>query len=259
MDNINSPPPPEVPTSILSEKVLKLNSILESLNLIPSSCCSRIVCKKEKDSDVMLVELIKNNDCPSNEELEEDDDVLEEEEFGGDHFDKFLIRRELACHKYLMCAPIPSMILSDPIIVGGNPLNLKIPCNIGNVHVGRAYINRDSPLNIMTITLYNWIITNPLEPRKNSKRPSGISNFTGRVRGMPIFVGNLAYASDFMIVEDISSVIDPRMSPVILGKPFVKLSDMCENTYPFYIKNGPKKTKLCLKCLNIACFVFMIV
>ncbi|GKA84796.1 hypothetical protein Tco_0806450 [Tanacetum coccineum] len=29
----------------------------------------RIVCKKEKDSDVMLVELIKNNDCPSNEDF----------------------------------------------------------------------------------------------------------------------------------------------------------------------------------------------
>ncbi|GJW93158.1 hypothetical protein Tco_0172830 [Tanacetum coccineum] len=132
MDNINSPPPPEVPTSILSEKVLKLNSILRSLNLIPSSHCSGIVCKKEKDSDVILVELIKNNDCPGNEEMEEDDDVLGEEEFGGDHFDKFPTRSELAYHKYLMCALIPSMILSDPIIVGGNPLNLKIPCNIGH-------------------------------------------------------------------------------------------------------------------------------
>ncbi|GJX08161.1 hypothetical protein Tco_0196093 [Tanacetum coccineum] len=41
-----------------------------------------------------------------------------------------------------------------------------------------------------------------------------------------IFIGNLTYASDFMIVEDISSVIDPRMSPVVLGKPFVELSNM---------------------------------
>ncbi|GJT04706.1 ribonuclease H-like domain-containing protein [Tanacetum coccineum] len=170
----NSPPPPDVPTSILSEKVLKLNSILESLGLIPLSCCSGIVCKKEKDSDVMLVELIKNNHCPSNEELEEDDDVLGEEEFWVDHFDKFPTRSKLAYHK----------------------------------------------------TLYNWIMTNPLKPRKDSKSPSGISNFTGRVRGMPIFVGNLTYASDFMIVEDISSVIDPRMSPVVLGKPFVELSNM---------------------------------
>ncbi|GJR12870.1 hypothetical protein Tco_0795522 [Tanacetum coccineum] len=125
-----------------------------------------------------------------------------------------------------MYAPIPSMISSDPIIVGGNPFNLKIPCNIGHIHIGRDYIDPDSPLNIMTRTLYNWIMKTPLEPRKNSKSPSGISNFIGRVRGMPIFVGNFTYILDFMIVEGISSVIDPRLSLVVLGRPFVTLSDM---------------------------------
>ncbi|GKB29431.1 hypothetical protein Tco_0868832 [Tanacetum coccineum] len=138
MNNINPPPSPKGSTLILVEKVLKLNSILESLNLIPSSRCSGFVCKIEKDSDVMLIELIKNNDCPNNEEMEGDGDVLDEEEFGGDHFNKFPTRSELAYHKYLMSVPIPSMILSDPIIVGGNLLNLKIPCNIGHVHVRRA-------------------------------------------------------------------------------------------------------------------------
>ncbi|GJZ27987.1 hypothetical protein Tco_0572634 [Tanacetum coccineum] len=141
-----------------------------------------VVCKKEKDSDVMLIELIKNNDCPSNEELDED---------------------------------------------GGNPLNLKIPCNIRHVHIGRAYIDLDSPLSIMTRTLYNWIMTNPLEPRKDPKSPTGISNFIRRIRGRLYFLGKFAlYALDFMIVEDISSVIDPRMSPVVLGKPFVEISNM---------------------------------
>ncbi|GKF20082.1 hypothetical protein Tco_0068720 [Tanacetum coccineum] len=43
---------------------------------------------------------------------------------------------------------------------------------------------------------------------------------------MPIFEGNFTYASDFMIMEDISSVIDPRMSQVVLGKPYVELSNM---------------------------------
>nr|GEX93504.1 retrotransposon Orf1 [Tanacetum cinerariifolium] len=116
MDNINSPPPPEVPTSILSKKVLKLNSLLESLNLITSSRCFGIVCKKEKDSDVMLVELIKNNDCLSNEELEEDDDVLEEEEFGGDHFDKFPTRSELSYHNLVIDPRMSPVILGKPFI-----------------------------------------------------------------------------------------------------------------------------------------------
>ncbi|GJU85326.1 hypothetical protein Tco_1292872 [Tanacetum coccineum] len=34
------------------------------------------------------------------------------------------------------------------------------------------------------------------------------------------------YVIDFMIVEDISSIIDPRLSQVVLGKPFAKISNM---------------------------------
>ncbi|GJV19867.1 hypothetical protein Tco_1368887 [Tanacetum coccineum] len=36
----------------------------------------------------------------------------------------------------------------------------------------------------------------------------------------------LTYVSDFMIVEDIDSVIDPRLSQVVLGRPFVEISNM---------------------------------
>ncbi|GJT38569.1 hypothetical protein Tco_0938434 [Tanacetum coccineum] len=54
----------------------------------------------------------------------------------------------------------------------------------------------------------------------------GTSNFTGRIRGMHIFLGNFTYILDFMIVEDISSIIDPRLSQVVLGKPFVEISNM---------------------------------
>ncbi|GKD08814.1 hypothetical protein Tco_1188499 [Tanacetum coccineum] len=43
---------------------------------------------------------------------------------------------------------------------------------------------------------------------------------------MHIFVGNFTYVSDFMIVEDISSIIDPRLSQVVIGKSFVEISNM---------------------------------
>ncbi|GJV92077.1 hypothetical protein Tco_1539890 [Tanacetum coccineum] len=43
---------------------------------------------------------------------------------------------------------------------------------------------------------------------------------------MHIFVGNFTYVLDFIIVEDISSIIDPRLSQVVLGKLFVKISNM---------------------------------
>ncbi|GJT64655.1 hypothetical protein Tco_1016135 [Tanacetum coccineum] len=250
MNNTNSLPPPEGPTLILVEKVLKLNSILESLDLIRSLSFSGIFCKKEKDSDVMRIELVKDNDCPNNEELDEDNDVLGEEKIGEDHFDKIPTRSEIAYHKNLMYAPVPSMILSDPIILGGNSLNLKIPCNIWHVHVGRAYIDLNSPLNIMTRTLYNWIMASPLEPRIDSKSPSGISNFTGRVKGMPIFVRNFIYAFDFMIVEDIRVVkfkngieeITYKMPHKI--EQYDSLSDMeNENMKSVYFRNEEDKRK----------------
>nr|GEW63929.1 retrotransposon Orf1 [Tanacetum cinerariifolium] len=43
---------------------------------------------------------------------------------------------------------------------------------------------------------------------------------------MHVFIRNFTYATDFMIVEDISSIIDPRLSQVVLGKPFVEISNV---------------------------------
>ncbi|GJX87457.1 hypothetical protein Tco_0339471 [Tanacetum coccineum] len=63
-----------------------------------------------------------------------------------------------------------------------------------------------------------------LDPMKDTNR--GVSNFTGMIKEMHIFIGNFTYALDFMIVEDISSIIDPRLSQVVLGKPFVEISNM---------------------------------
>ncbi|GJZ82538.1 hypothetical protein Tco_0647711 [Tanacetum coccineum] len=46
---------------------------------------------------------------------------------------------------------------------------------------------------------------------------------------MYVFVGNFTYVVDFMIVEDISSIIDPRLSQVVLGRPFIEISNMTHN------------------------------
>ncbi|GKB64252.1 MAK10-like protein [Tanacetum coccineum] len=54
----------------------------------------------------------------------------------------------------------------------------------------------------------------------------GVSNFTGRIKVMHVFIGNFTYIIDFMIVEDISSIIYPRLSQVVLGRPFVEMSNM---------------------------------
>ncbi|GJS01252.1 hypothetical protein Tco_0317760 [Tanacetum coccineum] len=85
-----------------------------------------------------------------------------------------------------------------------------------HVHIEKAYIDLNSPLNIMTRMMYNWVMRRKLDPRENANR--GISNFTGRIKRMHVFVGNFSYVVDFMIVEDISLIIDPRLSQVVLRK-----------------------------------------
>nr|GEX70726.1 retrotransposon Orf1 [Tanacetum cinerariifolium] len=54
----------------------------------------------------------------------------------------------------------------------------------------------------------------------------GISNFTRRIKGIHVFVRNFTYVIDFMIFEDISSILDPRLSQVVLGRPFIEISNM---------------------------------
>ncbi|GJU81158.1 hypothetical protein Tco_1283523 [Tanacetum coccineum] len=199
----DSPTPPDPSISFVTEKVLKFNSPFESLGSVPPLPNAELVCIKEEDGDVMFIEIILKDD---NSHKEGPEAGVQEVEY----FDMFLTMSELGYHKYLMCGLIPSLFLQKPIIIEGCPSNLKIPCNIGHVHVEKAYINLNSPLNIMTRMMYNWIMRRKLDPRENSNR--GVSNFTGRIKGMHVFIGNFTYIVDFMIVEDISSIIDPRLS-----------------------------------------------
>ncbi|GJT13760.1 MAK10-like protein, partial [Tanacetum coccineum] len=221
--NVSSPPPLDASVEFVTEKVRKLNSFLEAFVLVPRSSNIEIVCIKNDDGDVMFIEIIKKNGDSKGEELEEERNEMTGE-MEVDYFDTTPTRDELAYHKYLISGPIPSLFLRNPIIIGGCPTNLKIPCNIGHVHVEKAYIDLNSPLNFMTRMLYKCIKRIKLVPRET--RNGGVSNFTGRVKGMHIFVGNFTYVSDFMIVEDISLIIDPRLSHVVLGRPFVEISGM---------------------------------
>ncbi|GJT80087.1 hypothetical protein Tco_1054429 [Tanacetum coccineum] len=183
----------------------------------------RSFAQRGDDGKVMFIELIRKNDDSSKGEPEEEGSTTTEG-VGAEYFDIFPTRSELAYHKYLMCSPIPSIFLRNPIVMDRCPSNLKIPCNIGHVHMEKAYIDPNSPLNIMTRMMYNWIMKRKLDPRENSNR--GISNFTVTIKGMYVFVGNFTYIVDFMIVEDISSIIDHKLSQLVLGKPFVEISNM---------------------------------
>ncbi|GJV49056.1 hypothetical protein Tco_1439268 [Tanacetum coccineum] len=179
--------------------------------------------QQEDNGEVMFIEIIRDNDEPQNEGANEGEGATTEESV-VEYFDTFPTRDELTYPRYLMSGSIPSIFLRNPIITEGCPYNLKIPCNIGHMHIEKAYIDLNSPLNIMTQMMYNWIMRRILAPRENAN--GGISNFTGRIKGMHVFMGNFTYVVVFMIVEDISSIIDPRLSQVVLGGPFVEISNM---------------------------------
>ncbi|GJZ91430.1 hypothetical protein Tco_0663357 [Tanacetum coccineum] len=222
--NLDPQPQPDQFTSIATEQVRKLNSMLESLGLVPRSSKTKFICSKEDDGEVMFIEIIRDDDEPQNEE-----ERTTTEEPVVEYFDTFPTRYELTYHRYLMSGPIPSIFLRNPIIMEGCPHNLKIPCNIGHVHIEKAYIDLNSPLNIMTRMMYNWIMRQKLNPKDYAN--GGICNFTGRIKGMHVFIGNFTYVVDFMIVEDINSILDPRLSQVVLGKPFIDLSDMTHDPH----------------------------
>ncbi|GKC19106.1 hypothetical protein Tco_1021256 [Tanacetum coccineum] len=151
LGNTNSSlhPQPDPLASIAIEQVRKLNSMLESLGLVPQSSNTKFICSKEDDGEVMFIEIIRDDDKPQNEGPNE-----------------------------------------------GEGATTKGPA----------------------------IMKRKLDPRENAN--GGVSNFIGRIKGMNVFVGNFTYIMDFMIIEDISSIIDPRLSQVVLGKPFVEISNM---------------------------------
>ncbi|GJW43278.1 hypothetical protein Tco_0072077 [Tanacetum coccineum] len=139
----DSSTPPDPSISFINEKVLKFNSLFESLGLVPLSPNAELVCTKEEDGDVMFIEIVPKDDASQKEEPEAGEQEVE-------YFDIFPTKSEIAYHKYLMCGPIPSIFLRNPIITEGCTSNLKIPCNIRHLHVEKAYIDLNSPLNIMT-------------------------------------------------------------------------------------------------------------
>ncbi|GJT23556.1 hypothetical protein Tco_0893493 [Tanacetum coccineum] len=78
--------------------------------------------------------------------------------------------------------------------------------------------------------------------RKNDPN-RGVSNFTERIKAMHVFIGNFTYVIDFMIVEDISSIVDPRLSQVVLGKPFIEISNMTHDPSIGVVKYKQEHTK----------------
>ncbi|GJW10428.1 hypothetical protein Tco_1576255 [Tanacetum coccineum] len=70
-----------------------------------------------------------------------------------------------------------------------------------------------SPLKLLTLKL---------EPRRKRSNPKKNCNFVGRVKGLKVFVWNVSYECDFMVLEDTTSVIDHYLGSVVFRKPFME-------------------------------------
>ncbi|GJR68880.1 hypothetical protein Tco_0014945 [Tanacetum coccineum] len=92
---------------------------------------------------------------------------------------------------------------------------------IGPKFTANAYIDVDLPMNIMSLAYYNSI-------RKNGYEYRG-RNFVGLGRDMHVFIRNMSYVMYFSILENIETNIDPSLSHVIFGRPFVEIACLAIN------------------------------
>ncbi|GKA02956.1 hypothetical protein Tco_0675737 [Tanacetum coccineum] len=115
----------------------------------------------------------------------------------------------------------------------GDVMFIKIIRKYDDSHKERPEDEGDTTIEGLEVEYFDTFLTRSelayhkrrkLDPREDPNR--GVSYFTGRIKGMHVFIGNFTYVINFMIVEDISSIVDPRLSQVVLGKPFVKISNM---------------------------------
>ncbi|GKE89368.1 hypothetical protein Tco_1566843, partial [Tanacetum coccineum] len=146
-----------------------------------------------------------------------------EEEFFKDMFPT---EEELAYHKGMLGQPCPPFSTLGPKIRRCDPWSLKIPYVIGTIYTSHAYIDLQSPVNIMSRAYYNKIREKYFQARRNPYQPYKFCNFVGRAKNVHIFIGSFAYIMDFMILEDLGNIIDSSLSEVVLGKPFAQATKL---------------------------------
>ncbi|GJZ08499.1 protein kinase-like domain, concanavalin A-like lectin/glucanase domain protein [Tanacetum coccineum] len=180
------------------------------------------------ETDIEVDEEIKEKESEfeTDEEVEE---IIEEEEDDRDdeNFNSFLTMVELTHHEWLLKNPRPLWVKAR--IRAGSLNNIKISCMIGHFFKRHAYIDLESPINIMSKHQYNQIMTYGLRSRQKPSSPNKISNFVGRRRGLKIFIGSFAYECDFMILEDTTSIIDHHLGEMVFGRPFIEETGLVYN------------------------------
>ncbi|GJW11545.1 hypothetical protein Tco_1577372 [Tanacetum coccineum] len=216
----------------------KLTKLVKYRSLwIPMSCCSKVVFLKPQLLSASLLICLGKRDCveriPSGGKLHDpqtkeswailEDIALYDNESWNDP-------RDFAKPVKAITLPqdeddgevnVPSRALRDDdepqyegpnkVMMGGRSYEMMMnPKNENPNEVEGATIEEPVVEYFDTFPTRNELTYHrKLDPRENAN--GGISNFTGRIKGMHVFIGNFTYVVDFMIVEDISSILDPRL------------------------------------------------
>ncbi|GKF45707.1 hypothetical protein Tco_0135509 [Tanacetum coccineum] len=129
-----------------------------------------------KDHDI-TIKANKEVEKESEKEFEGEtkEENKEDEEDDPKYFDTFPTVDELRYHEWLLKNPLPSWVNAK--IKTRNMDNIKIECMVGQFLKKQAYIDLESPINVMSRLNYYWIMSEGSKSRKKPSNPEKISNF----------------------------------------------------------------------------------
>ena len=104
--------------------------------------------------------------------------------------------------------------------------NMQFPCKIGYRSFD-AYLNSSLPMNIILCANFNKIMLNEPEYQGN--------NIVARIEPLHVFVGSFMYLVDFMVMENLGEFIDDKLTQIIFGKPFKRLTNLDEKLMDWLI------------------------
>ncbi|GJX30092.1 hypothetical protein Tco_0238171 [Tanacetum coccineum] len=174
------------PSKLLSPKYLSQSSLAEqnrnplSLKHVHFVNSLVILNKEDETKEVGNVKSITTEyedhemTVESEEEFGEEtkDEIKEEEEDSPKHFDTFPTMKELRYHEWLLKNPRPPWVKAK--VRTENLNNVKFSCMIGHLDKKQAYVDMESPINVMSRLHYNWIMSKRLGPRRKPSNPGKI-------------------------------------------------------------------------------------
>ena len=106
----------------------------------------------------------------------------------------------------------------------GDPSSFTIPISIGNLSVGRVFIDLGSNINLMPLSLLNKIGKIEMKPTHMMIQLANHSiNFPlGIVENIPVRVGRFTIPVDFVIMD----IKEDVNVPLILGIPFMNTANI---------------------------------